>query len=173
MIRSRSARRRPRVGAALEQTSLSRNRLGEVCSRVKHLAHSLIAKAVPTLAASALAVTSLAGAGVLTACAPSPAAPRWSNFGGDPSRGALLVGRYSCGACHEIPGVEDANGLVGPPLAAFSRRTMIAGLLPNTPPNLVHWLRHPQAVTPGNAMPDLGITDAQARDIAAYLYKTS
>jgi cytochrome c1 len=72
-----------------------------------------------------------------------------------------------------MPGVEDANGLVGPPLATFSRRTMIAGLLPNTPPNLVLWLQHPQSVTPGNAMPDLGLTDVQARDIAAFLYKKS
>ena len=47
---------------------------------------------------------------------------------------------------------------------------MIAGVLPNTPENLVHWLRSPQAVVPGNAMPDVGLSDAQARDIAAYLY---
>jgi cytochrome c1 len=124
-------------------------------------------------AGSTPALLALACAAILPACAPSPAAPHWSNFGGDPGRGALLVGRYSCGACHQIPDVEDANGLVGPPLGAFSRRTMIAGLLPNTPPNLVLWLRHPQSVTPGNAMPDLGLTDAQARDIAAYLYKAS
>ncbi len=107
---------------------------------------------------------------LLPACAPSPAGPHWANFGGDANRGALLVGRYSCGACHQIPGIEGANGLVGPPLATFSRRTMIAGLLPNTPANLVLWLRHPQSVTPGNAMPDLGLTETQARDIAAYLY---
>jgi len=112
----------------------------------------------------------LAFAALVSACAPSPPAPKWPNFGGDAHRGKLLVGRYSCGACHQMPGIEEADGLVGPPLATFSRRTMIAGLLPNTPSNLVLWLRHPQAVTPGNAMPDLGLTDAQARDIAAYLY---
>ena len=117
-----------------------------------------------------LTTLALALAAVLSACAPSPPAPKWPNFGGDPIRGKLLVGRYSCGACHQMPGIEEADGLVGPPLATFSRRTMIAGLLPNTPSNLVLWLRHPQAVTPGNAMPDLGLTDAQARDIAAYLY---
>jgi len=117
-----------------------------------------------------LTALALALASVLSACAPSPPAPKWPNFGGDPVRGQLLVGRYSCGACHQMPGVEEADGLVGPPLGTFSRRTMIAGLLPNTPSNLILWLRHPQAVTPGNAMPDLGLTDAQARDIAAYLY---
>ena len=125
------------------------------------------------LGGRALTPLVIAGAAVLSACAPSPPAPKWPNFGGDPQRGELLVGRYSCGACHQMPGVEEADGLVGPPLATFSRRTMIAGLLPNTPPNLVLWLRHPQAVTPGNAMPDLGLTDAQARDIAAYLYTKS
>jgi cytochrome c1 len=107
---------------------------------------------------------------LVSACAPSPAAPEWANFGGDPDRGALLVGRYSCGACHHIPGVQEANGEVGPPLGGFARRTVIAGMLPNTPSNLVLWLRHPQAVTPGNAMPDMGLSDAQARDIAAFLY---
>jgi len=124
-------------------------------------------------ASAPLTALALACAVSLPACAPSPAGPHWSNFGGDPIRGELLVGRYSCGACHQISGVEGANGLVGPPLATFSRRTMIAGLLPNTPSNLVLWLRHPQTVTPGNAMPDLGLTDAQARDIAAFLYKKS
>ena len=69
-----------------------------------------------------------------------------------------------------MPGVPNANGLVGPPLGGFARRTVIAGVLPNTPPNLVLWLRNPQAVTPGNAMPNVGLTDGQARDIAAYLY---
>jgi cytochrome c1 len=105
------------------------------------------------------------------ACARRPAAPTWARFGGDPARGAVLVGRFSCGACHQIAGVEGANGKVGPPLSTFGDRTMIAGVLPNTPENLVRWLRHPQAVTPGNAMPDVGLSDAQARDIAAYLYR--
>jgi cytochrome c1 len=77
--------------------------------------------------------------------------------------------RASCGSCHEIPGVQEADGLVGPPLTHFSQRTMIAGLLPNTPANLEYWLQQPQAVTPGNGMPDLGLSDHDARDIAAYL----
>jgi cytochrome c1 len=63
-----------------------------------------------------------------------------------------------------------ANGLVGPPLQHFAGRTIIAGLLPNTPANLVKWIRFPQEVVPGNAMPDGGLDDLQARDIAAYLY---
>ena len=47
---------------------------------------------------------------------------------------------------------------------------MIAGELPNSPPNLVRWLLNPPSVEPGTAMPDLGLTDQQAHDIAAYLY---
>jgi len=112
----------------------------------------------------------LASMALTSACSQSPEGPKWADVGGDPKQGALLVGRFSCGACHVMPGVEGATGLVGPPLGTFRRRTMIAGVLPNTPTNLVLWLRHPQAVTPGNAMPDLGLSDAQARDIAAYLY---
>ena len=30
----------------------------------------------------------------------------------------------------------------------FARRTVIAGMLPNTPPNLVYWMRYPQSVVP-------------------------
>lgn len=94
----------------------------------------------------------------------------WPNFGGDPGRGAIIMTQSSCGACHRIPGLQQADGMVGPPLDHFARRTMIAGLLPNTPPNLIRWVRSPQAVLPGNAMPDSSFTDAQARDVAAYLY---
>ncbi|HEY5106764.1 MAG TPA: c-type cytochrome [Caulobacteraceae bacterium] len=107
----------------------------------------------------------------LSACVRRPAEPRWAKFGGDPSQGAILVGRFSCGACHQIVGVQGADGKVGPPLSTFADRTMIAGVLPNTPENLVRWLRHPQTVVPGNAMPDVGLSDVQARDIAAYLYR--
>ena len=106
---------------------------------------------------------------VLAACAPKPR-PLWPGFGGDPKRGALVIIRGSCGDCHEIPGIQAAHGLVGPPLAHFGRRTVVAGMLPNTPENLAWWIRHPQAVVPGNAMPEAGLTDQQARDAAAYLY---
>jgi cytochrome c1 len=89
--------------------------------------------------------------------------------GGDPERGAVLLVREACGACHVIPGIQEASGEVGPPLGGFARRTMIAGMLPNTPQNLTLWIRSPQSIVPGNAMPDVGLTEQQARDIAAYL----
>jgi cytochrome c1 len=49
-------------------------------------------------------------------------------------------------------------------------RLYIAGLLINTPENMVAWIRHPQAVKPLTAMPDLGVPENDARDMTAYLY---
>ncbi len=90
--------------------------------------------------------------------------------GGNARRGATVIVAYGCGACHVIPGIHAANGMVGPPLMYMSRRTMIAGELPNTPENMVRWIKNPPSVEPGTAMPRLGLTDQQARDVAAYLY---
>ena len=98
------------------------------------------------------------------------AGPTWVVAGGDPQRGARLIQSFGCAACHTVPGIDNARGNVGPPLARIGDRTYIAGMLHNTPANLVRWIRAPQSVVPGNAMPDMGITEAQARDIAAYLY---
>lgn len=89
---------------------------------------------------------------------------------GDAHQGKQLIRSYGCGACHIIPGVNGARGLVGPPLYYFADRTMIAGELANTPPNLARWIQHPKQVEPNTAMPDLGVTADQAKDIAAYLY---
>lgn len=90
--------------------------------------------------------------------------------GGNAEHGKQVIQGYGCGACHMIPGVQDARGLVGPPLMYFSQRTMIAGELPNTPENLVRWLRNPQSIEPKTAMPNLGLSESQASDVAAYLY---
>ncbi len=90
--------------------------------------------------------------------------------GGDWHRGAQVIDQFRCGACHIIPGIHDADGLVGPPLMKFGRRTYIGGELPNQPENLVRWIKSPQSVEPGTAMPTLGLSDQQARDAAAYLY---
>ncbi len=84
-------------------------------------------------------------------------------------RGAQLISAYGCGSCHTIPGINGADGLVGPPLTHWSRRTYIAGVLPNDPDNLQFWVQHPQQVVPGVDMPDMGIRQQEARDIATYL----
>ena len=89
---------------------------------------------------------------------------------GNAQHGKELIRSYGCGACHMIPGVEAARGMVGPPLLFLADRTMIAGELPNTPANLTHWIQHPREVEPKTAMPELGVTEDEAYDIAAYLY---
>lgn len=104
-------------------------------------------------------------------CTGGQALPQYTiPSGGNPRNGKQLISSYGCGSCHTIPGIYRARGVVGPPLMFFSRRTMIAGELANSPDNLVRWLRNPKAVEPGTAMPDLGLTDQEARDVAAYLY---
>ncbi len=90
--------------------------------------------------------------------------------GGDAGRGAKVIERYRCGACHVIPGIDNANGLVGPPLTWWSKRTFIAGEIPNQPENLVHWIVSPTSIEPKTAMPALGLSEQEARDAAAYLY---
>ncbi len=90
--------------------------------------------------------------------------------GGVPARGKETIGRYGCATCHTIPGVDGARGQVGPSLAGIAVRSYLAGKLPNNPPNLMRWIREPQEVQPGTAMPELGVTEQDGKDIAAYLY---
>jgi cytochrome c len=89
--------------------------------------------------------------------------------GGDPSRGRALARSYGCGTCHTIPGVGGATGTFGPPLAGIALRSYLAGRLSNSPANLIRWIQHPRAVDPQTAMPELGVPDADARDLAAFL----
>lgn len=90
--------------------------------------------------------------------------------GGNARAGMADLRKYGCSGCHTIPGIEGAQGLVGPPLNQFANRIYIAGRLPNTPENLMLWIQKPQQVVPNNAMPDMGIGEQDSRDIAAYLY---
>jgi len=90
--------------------------------------------------------------------------------GGDPARGEAMFIQYGCGSCHRIAHVRGANGLVGPPLDGIAVRAIIAGKLDNTPSNLQLWIRDPQHVTPGTAMPGLHVGERDARDISAFLY---
>lgn len=90
--------------------------------------------------------------------------------GGDPERGRTIIRAYGCGSCHTVPGVPGADATVGPPLVGFARRHYIGGVLQNTPVNLVRWILDPQAVDSLTAMPTLRLSEAEARDAAAYLY---
>jgi cytochrome c len=90
--------------------------------------------------------------------------------GGDATRGVEVLEAYACGACHVIPGVPDASSPLGPSLAGLASRRELAGGLPNTPENLMRWIQNPQEIDPGTGMPDMNVTDEDARHMAAYLY---
>lgn len=85
-------------------------------------------------------------------------------------RGRDLIAAYGCTGCHEMPHVTGAHGTIGPPLDHWSRRRVIAGRLPNRPDLLIRWIRDPQVIDPETAMPDLGVTEPEARQIAAFLF---
>jgi cytochrome c2 len=89
--------------------------------------------------------------------------------GGDPERGPAAIARYGCGGCHEIPAVTAAHGKVGPSLEGIGERVYIAGVLRNTPDNLVRWIVDPPSVDPLTVMPRTGIDQFAARDVAAFL----
>lgn len=125
------------------------------------------------LAAAAMAGALAAGAltGAMTgACRDERDDEARALTGGDPDRGRLAIRHHGCGSCHTIPGVGGASATVGPPLTDLARRSYLAGRLPNTSENLIRWIRDPQGVAPGNAMPDMAISEPDGRDIAAYLY---
>ncbi|MET7670683.1 MULTISPECIES: c-type cytochrome [Micromonospora] len=105
-----------------------------------------------------------------TGCASTSPPPPPESRAGRPDRGAQLIAQYGCGSCHTIPGIGRADGLVGPPLTRFGARSYVAGELPNNADNLQRWITDPQAVEPGTAMPNLGVSAIDAQDIAAYLY---
>jgi cytochrome c len=92
------------------------------------------------------------------------------NFAGDPGRGKGLINQYGCGGCHLIPKIADATGNVGPPLIHVGTRTYIAGFIRNSPENMSLWIQDPQKALPGNAMPRMGVTPQDSRDITAFLY---
>jgi cytochrome c len=90
--------------------------------------------------------------------------------GGDASRAPALIRRFGCSGCHTIAGIDGADGQVAPSLLHLRQRVFIGGVLRNTPENLMHWIVAPQDFSPHSAMPATGIEDAEARDVAAYLY---
>ena len=104
---------------------------------------------------------------LLAACGAERVPPR---TGGDAENGRLLLRQFGCGSCHEIPEVADARGRVGPPLKGVGTRVYLAGNLPATPQNMVAFIRDPAAFAPRTTMPNLGVTEAHARDMVAYLY---
>lgn len=106
----------------------------------------------------------------LAACSETAPPAHLAIPGADPERGRALIADYGCGSCHFVDGVTGADGLVAPPLENFANRTLFAGTFPNVPRFMVPWLMDPPDLKPETAMPNLGVTETEARDIASYLY---
>jgi cytochrome c len=125
--------------------------------------------------------TILGTGGALIVAAAAPAAMTWSAqrqseiaaaamTGGDPIRAPDIIRRYGCAGCHTIPGIPGGDGQVGPALADVKYRVFVGGVVSNSPDNLARWIVSPPTFSPGSAMPATGISEAEARDVAAYLY---
>ena len=99
-----------------------------------------------------------------------PVMPQHTIVDADPAQGVIEIQQYGCGSCHAIPGVSGSTRQVGPSLEHFGSRSYIAGQFANVPENLVPWIENAQAMIPGNAMPNLNVSDQAARNMAAYLY---
>lgn len=123
-----------------------------------------------TDAASRPLLVLLAAAVLVSACNARVTEEAETLTGGNVHRGKAAIAKYGCGACHTIPGIDRAHATVGPPLAAIAQRHYLGGHLVNTPGNMIRWIQFPQQADPGNAMPNLGVTDQEARDIAAFLF---
>ncbi len=118
-----------------------------------------------------LALVPLVSAGLLSGCTGGVTRPAYPAVtGGYSHKGQQLITQRKCGSCHTIPGIEGADGVFGPPLTSFGARTYIAGEFPNSPKYLVPWIMAPQSMKPKTAMLDLGLSEQQDRDVAAYLY---
>jgi cytochrome c len=89
---------------------------------------------------------------------------------GNAAQAPTIFRRYGCSGCHVIPGIPGADGVVGASLSDFSKRVYIAGVLENNSDNLITWIVSPQQVSRQSAMPNTGISEQEARDLAAYLY---
>ncbi|MFN7995182.1 MAG: c-type cytochrome [Bryobacteraceae bacterium] len=113
-----------------------------------------------------------AAATLLAACDSGAQSAAAAVTGGDPARGRSAIFKYGCGSCHTVAGISDAHGLVGPPLTGIGNRMYVAGVVRNTPENMVRWIQDPRAVDEKTAMPVLGVSTQDATDIAAYLYST-
>ena len=84
--------------------------------------------------------------------------------------GQKLFLAKGCAGCHSLVALNAPKGMLGPNLANIGARTWIAaGTLPNTDENLAHWIRVPQEVKHGVLMPNLGLSENEAKSIAAYL----
>lgn len=96
---------------------------------------------------------------------PQPVAPI-----GNAENGKALVAQYGCNVCHVVPGIEGPQGALGPSLAGVASRPVISlGKVQNTPENLAKYIQEPASLNPQSSMPPIGLTEPEAKDVAAYL----
>ena len=75
----------------------------------------------------------------------------------------------SCAYCHTVAGTP-ARGAIGPDLTHLSsRRTIVSGILPNTPGNLAGWILNPQSQKPGARMPAIRLSGSNLQALLDYL----
>ncbi|HET6343354.1 MAG TPA: c-type cytochrome [Myxococcota bacterium] len=140
------------------------------------------ASSEPSRARIGIAKLAAAGLGLLVALAVAGGGLVWARqerewasaarvtTGGDPGRAVGIMIANGCAGCHTIPGVPGARGLVGPDLRGIARRLYLGGSVPNTPENMIRWIRTARQIDPNSAMPDTLLSEPEARDVAAYLY---
>jgi cytochrome c len=124
----------------------------------------------PVAGAAAVLIAAAAVAGALWQKQQRSADTAVAMTGGNIARAPELIRRYGCAGCHTIPGIPGGDGKVGGPLKDIRQRVYVGGVVTNAPDNLVRWIVSPQTFSPRTAMPATGITEAEARDVAAYLY---
>jgi cytochrome c oxidase subunit 2 len=75
----------------------------------------------------------------------------------------------SCVSCHRVSGTP-AAGTFGPDLShLMSRTTLASGMILNTPGTLREWVRDPQAIKPGNLMPNMQLNAHELDAVVNYL----
>jgi cytochrome c oxidase subunit II len=87
----------------------------------------------------------------------------------DVSAGRKLFEKTACINCHTVSGTV-ADGRFGPDLThLMSRDTIGAGAAPNSPANLLAWIRNPNSLKPGSRMPAMDLSNEELSAVAAYL----
>jgi putative membrane protein len=144
--------------------------LGEAERRVRLGPTDAASRGAGRAAGGAIVLLVVIAAAGVSACGNSADREAEQLTGGSVARGKTAIGKYGCAACHTIPGIEAATATVGPPLSKIAVRQYLGGHLINTPDNMEQWIQHPQKIDPKNVMPEMGVTEQDARDITAFLY---
>ena len=89
---------------------------------------------------------------------------------GDPQASGKQLFEIHCGVCHTVRGTA-AAGVAGPDLTHVgSRRSLVAGMLPNNAGTIAGWIASSQHLKPGNRMPSFEqFTATQLNALASYV----